>query len=617
LTTSFPQLIVIAGPARGRSLSVEGNVSIGRDELNALPILDPALSRHHCVIERDASGLVLKDLASKNGVFVNELPITERVLADGDQIRIGDSALVVVIPGPTAPTPNAVDRVALDDTPVPASSTVSIDAVGSRYLNSDQIARRGETRAAADLKVLVRFSQALQGATTADSLYGLLLSHALEAAPADGGVILAVPSGDDALSVAAVKSSGRPVTINRAIAARAIAERVAVSVSGVPAPCVPLLGREDVPSVLCLTRSTGAAPFSDDDLQLLAAIGSIGGLAFARVRHVEWLNAENERLRQDAAIEHNLVGESGAMQRVFQFIARVAPTDATVLLRGESGTGKELIAHALHANSPRARGPFVAINCAALPDALLESELFGHERGAFTGAVSQQRGRLEMADRGTLFLDEIGELAPPLQAKLLRVLQDQIVERVGARRGIKIDVRVIAATNRDLEQAMAAGAFRKDLYYRLNVVALAVPPLRERREDLPLLASYFLRKHAAGCKRAVRGIRADARTLLAGYDWPGNVRELSNAIERAVVLGSSDVILPEDLPEAMLESAFIGPSDQSFHARMTATKRAVILDALEQNGGNVAGAARLLDLQVTYLHRLIKNLGLRFETRHG
>ncbi len=354
-----------------------------------------------------------------------------------------------------------------------------------------------------------------------------------------------------------------------------------------------------------------AARFTEDDLRLLAAIGSIGGLALQRLQHLDWLSEENARLRQDVAIEHSLVGESAAMQTVYRFIARAAPTDATVLLSGESGTGKELVAHALHTNSRRAHGPFVAINCAALPDALLESELFGHERGAFTGAIAQQRGRLEMADRGTVFLDEIGELAPPLQAKLLRVLEDQVVERIGARRGIKIDVRVIAATNCNLEEAIAQGTFRRDLYYRLNVVALVIPPLRERRDDLPLLAAYFVRRHAARCQRAVKGISPAARALLTRYDWPGNVRELSNAIERAVVLGSSDVIVPDDLPEGIHEFACDTDAPTGYHAQVAANKREIIREALERSGGNVARTARALDLQPTYLHRLIRNLGLR------
>lgn len=234
------------------------------------------------------------------------------------------------------------------------------------------------------------------------------------------------------------------------------------------------------------------------------------------------------------------------MQRVYHFIGKVAPTDATVLINGESGTGKELAARAIHRNSKRAQKAFVAVNCAALTESLLESELFGHERGAFTGAIAQKKGRLEIASGGTVFLDEIGELTPALQVKLLRVLQEREFERVGGTVTIKADVRVIAATNKNLEDAMATNQFRHDLFYRLNVVSLEMPPLRARREDILLLASYFVEKYATMCNRKLKGISPDARTSLLGYEWPGNVRELENTIERAVVLGTTEFILTED-----------------------------------------------------------------------
>ena len=221
-----------------------------------------------------------------------------------------------------------------------------------------------------------------------------------------------------------------------------------------------------------------------------------------------------------------------------------------MLIGGESGTGKELVARAIHRNSPRANKPFVAINCAAIPEGLLESELFGHEKGAFTGASAQKKGRLEMADGGVVFLDEIGELAPALQVKLLRVLQEREFERVGGSRPISVDIRLIAATNKDLEAAVKARTFREDLYYRLNVVSLECPPLRDRREDIPVLAEYFVAKFAAKCKVKAKRISPEAMAGLVNYDWPGNVRELENAIERALVLGVSEMIEPEDLPES-------------------------------------------------------------------
>ena len=611
-TGSGPLLIVIAGAARGRSVRLDGTTTIGRDERNDLPIPDPALSRQHCIIERHGERVILKDMASKNGVFVNGCPISERTLADGDQVRIGDSAFVVLMLGNAPPADPVDSGVTMIESQPPTSTTIAMEGARRRYFAPTVDVTT--PRATQDLALLFRLSDALQTVTAADALYEVLLRHALEAADARGASILINAPDDDSLSVVMSKSvASEPVTVCRSVAERAIAERSAVSADDTPLLCVPLLGSDTSRGALCLNDPRNATRFTEDDLRLLAAIGSIGGLALQRLQHLDWLSGENARLRQDVAIEHSLVGESAAMQGVYRFIGRAAPTDATVLLHGESGTGKELVAHAIHTNSRRANGPFIAINCAALPDALLESELFGHERGAFTGAVAQQRGRLEMADRGTVFLDEIGELAPPLQAKLLRVLQDQIVERIGARRGIKIDARVIAATNCNLEQAISQGTFRKDLYYRLNVVTLTIPPLRERREDVPLLAAYFVRRHAAKCQRTVKGIAPAARALLSRYDWPGNVRELSNAIERAVVLGSSDVIMPDDLPEGVHEVGCDGAEPTGYHARVAATKREIIRDTLERNGGNVAKTARALDLQPTYLHRLIRNLGLRDE----
>src|SRR5712692_8833962 len=253
-------------------------------------------------------------------------------------------------------------------------------------------------------------------------------------------------------------------------------------------------------------------------------------------------------------VVHGMVGASAPMRRVHEFIAKAAPVDATVLIHGESGTGKELVARAIHRNSTRAGGPLVTVNCAAIPEHLLESELFGHVRGAFSGAVADKKGKFELAHGGTLFLDEVGELPIALQAKMLRALQEREFERVGGTRSTRVDIRVVAATNADLRVAVDSGAFRQDLYYRLNVVALRIPALRERREDIAPLTEHFLAGFSANLGRKPPAVSPEARTCLVSYDWPGNVRELQNAIERAVVLGSSAVIQPSDLPKAITEA---------------------------------------------------------------
>jgi transcriptional regulator with GAF, ATPase, and Fis domain len=350
--------------------------------------------------------------------------------------------------------------------------------------------------------------------------------------------------------------------------------------------------------------------FDEGHLQLLTAIGSMAALCFQNALHLCWLQGENTRLRAEIISEHNMVGESAKIREVLRIVGKAAPSGATILIRGESGTGKELVARAVHTHSSRAEKPFVAINCATLSEALLESDLFGHEKGAFTGAIALKRGKIELAEGGTLFLDEIGELAPLLQAKLLRVLQEREYERVGGTKTLKTDIRLIAATNRDLEAAVRESSFRQDLYYRLNVVTIPLPALRERREDIGLLASYFAAKYAAKTQRRIAGISPEARLHLNAYEWPGNVRELENAMERAVVLGSSELILPEDLPENILEAETFGGTGNpaGYHEGVKMAKTTLILNAIEQAGGSHAEAARLLGLHPTYLSRLIRNL---------
>src|ERR1700678_2377449 len=315
-----------------------------------------------------------------------------------------------------------------------------------------------------------------------------------------------------------------------------------------------------------------------------------------------------------AALEESsgIIGERRGLRRILDSVRTVAPTDTAVLITGETGTGKELIARAIHQHSLRSRGPFLKINCAAIPEGLLESELFGHEKGAFTGAAAQKKGRLEIANGGVVFLDEIGELAPALQVKLLRVLQEREFERVGGMRPISVDIRLIAATNQDLAQAVKNGTFRKDLFYRLNVLSLVMPPLRERREDIPVLADYFVTKYIKKLNTKTKRISPEAKARLANYDWPGNVRELENAIESALVLSVSELIQPEDLPESILEKEVASTSEgANYHHQVRELKKQLILDALEETKLNYTEAAQILGVHVNYLHRLIRNLDLK------
>lgn len=336
-------------------------------------------------------------------------------------------------------------------------------------------------------------------------------------------------------------------------------------------------------------------PFNIDEVKLL----------IKRAMQVQTLTEEVKVLREELYSNYRLdklLTNSPKMQELYRIIGKVASTSATVLLSGESGTGKELIANTIHYNSLRSHGPLVKVNCGALPESLLESELFGHEKGAFTGAAARKLGRFELANKGTIFLDEIGEVSQSLQVKLLRVLQEREFERVGGTELVKADIRIIAATNRNLEDMVAKGTFREDLYYRLNVVSIHVPPLRERREDIPLLADYFLHKYAQENNRTMSMFDLETCSLLADYNWPGNVRELANVVERAVIMSTGCVIFPEDLPQALSRQQIVAmeaSSDytgQSLKEIIKQVERNVIKQALAHNNGNKVKTAKDLGM---------------------
>ena len=385
--------------------------------------------------------------------------------------------------------------------------------------------------------------------------------------------------------------------------------------------CVPLRFRDEVIGALEALNPSAPGGFTQDDLELLDAFAGIVATAIDRSRAWQRLNDAHAVLRESEEDRHGFVlGRSPAMEQVVDTAKAAAATRSTVLLLGESGVGKEIAARAIHRWSPRADGPFVAVNCVALSPQLLESELFGHEKGAFTGAIAQRRGKFELAHGGTIFLDEIGDLAPDLQAKLLRVLQEREIQRVGGVKDIRVDVRVIAATNRDLARAMSESRFREDLFYRLNVVTLTIPPLRERREDIPVLVDSFLRRYARETGRPGLRITDGAVASLRARDWRGNVRELQNAIERAVVLSESDVLAEADFEAAGASAPAPAPGggaaddgiDEALPlaAAVDAFKAERIRQALAKSGGNHTRAAKLLGLRHSSLSRLMKSLGL-------
>jgi Nif-specific regulatory protein len=624
LAHTEPRLVAVTGFMSGEVFPLTGSeVTFGRDAGNTICFADPALSRRHCAFRPDERGWAVHDLESSNGTFVNGVQITTHALTEGDRVSIGGSVLLFVSAA-TRPSPN-VDLVDADI--IAQTTRLPIDE--AVYLKRAPAAP-GASRTEHGLRALLTISTVINSLRSEDELHSELLTLLRDLVPVDGAAII-LPRADGELQVVEGGGASRsPVQVSRHIVRRVLSERVGVlsrdaAVSRSLAVdalafahvgsllCVPMAVRQTSLGAIYLVSPERAA-FDDEHLQLVTAVARIAAIAMENVRHVAALERETERLHADLAVGHNIVGESAPMQRVYERLARVARADTTVLITGETGTGKELAARAIHLNSVRSRRPFVAINCAALAETLLESELFGHERGAFTGAVAQKKGRIELADGGTLFLDEVGELAPTLQGKLLRVLQERELERVGGTRPIKVDIRVISATNRTLADEVRAGRFREDLYFRLNVVTLEMPPLRERRSDIAPLARHFLNRFAPKAGRRLSGLSQAALTYMTAYEWPGNVRELENAIERAAVLGSTEEILPEDLPDAIVEAsvARVEAADEgSFHAAVMETKKAAIVQAFRAAGNSYTEAARLLGVHPNYLHRLVRNLGLK------
>jgi transcriptional regulator with GAF, ATPase, and Fis domain len=593
-------LVGTDGPSRGRLILLGlAEVSVGRNENNSVALDDISASKYHCVIRPSGERFQLCDLHSRNGTFVNGKPVTEWLLEDEDEIRVGES----------------VFRFRLD-TPED-SGTITLRSGDSIYLHPERLQETlpPSDRTARGMHVLLRISQALQGAQTVEALERQLLELLLEAIPAErGSIFLDAAEKGFAIARGGVVCEAPVLPPDLWHAVRERHESALQRHDSRQLIAAPLVCFEHVEGLLCLEGRPLVALFDDGHLQLVSAVGAIAGLAIRNLLRVEDLRSEKRRLEEEIRIQNNMVGSSEPMRDIHRFIARVAPTDSTVLIQGESGTGKELVARAIHENSRRASQLFVAINCAALTEGLLESELFGHERGAFTSAVAMKKGKFEIADRGTLFLDEIGELAPAMQAKLLRVLQQHEFERVGGTRPIRVDVRILAATNRDLEAAVRSNTFRQDLFFRLNVIGITVPPLREHRADIPLLAAHFAKRFSEKLKRPPMRISDKARAALMKYDWPGNIRELENAIERGVVLAASDSILPEDLPEAVVEPEAAAPSGAgagSYQEAVTQAKQRIVREALERAGGVITEAAKLLDVHPNYLHRLLNNLQLR------
>lgn len=581
-------LTVIGGPLRGAAFPIEQTLTIGRSRQNNITLDDRLVSRRHCRLELRADGVWLVDLESENGTHRNGEAVKEALLVPGDELRVGQSVFVC----------EGVARTAVVS--APADSTMILKVDDSPYLKADSVLEPSP-RVLSDVKVLLGIGTALPAAMGLEDVRRTLLEKVSQALPARR--VYLILDGEEI-----------PETVDSA--GRALVEQVRTQQVGILTEldgkllAAPLIAFRKSVGVLYIEGVDGLRP---GHLDLLTGIAGIAAPAVESALRLGLLEQEKSELERELHVAHDMVGSSEALANVLKAISRAAPTDATVLILGESGTGKELAARALHRNSGRAGRRFVAINCAAIPESLIEAELFGHERGAFTGAAQLRRGRVEDAAGGTLFLDEIGELALSVQAKLLRFLQEREFQRVGGNRPIAVDVRVVAASNRDLETMVRIGLFRQDLFYRLHVISIYMPPLRERVSDIPLLADYFVQKHRHACSRRVSGVSRAAMRCLKEYAWPGNIRELENAIQRAMVMGEGPEIVSDDLPESIVESVLDAGSEEAgvYHDEVRKAKQRIVQLALEQGKGNISEAARRLGLHPNNLHRMMKSLGVK------
>lgn len=636
--------------------------TIGRAPTNRIVLDDEVCSRNHCEIFYSDATWVIRDLGSRNGTLVQGLPITQdHELQEGDVIEIGDSEAIFtfdVARFSSRPTSSG-EIEALESATIGVGQQSSWEEFNvpeiiqkkkhTRFHTPPPSSQIDRDRTSRELGRLYRLALDMGNAQSEKELSQIVLNGLFEGTSADIGAILYFdpsknePRKTENLKVIAFQSVDempyqRPSEFlsqmvfdeGEAILAHNIADDSKLStrdslgkIHAQSVICAPLRNKLGVAGLIHLYSTNPDNPLDSDDLEFTLALADQLAISFQNLNEkmklsdgLARMEGENKALREQLELESELVGNSPSMIAMKEQILRIAPTDASVLIRGESGVGKELVARAIHFNSQRKKQPFVCMNCAALSEGLLESELFGHEKGAFTGATSQKPGKFEQAHRGTLFLDEVGEMSLSVQAKFLRVLEGHSFERVGGSTSIDVDVRVVAATNRDMEKAVAKGTFRQDLYFRLHVVEISVDPLRVRADDILLLANYFLNRFVTKTGRPIRGFTQEASDLLESYHWPGNVRELQNTIERAFILCTSDVVDASDIqlsavgmesdPKCVLPTAKVGFREVSLEV----IEQEHILSVLDNTNWNKSRSAQILGIERSTLDRKLKRYGI-------
>ena len=618
------KLIVQSGVNKGTIYELSGEpVTVGRDHESDIHLPDEKVSRSHARIAHEDGRWTLSDLESRNGTFVSRSRIERHLLAALDEIDFGNVRVLFVADDELAELPP-------EDTGW-VRPTIAETVVGERIelLSRGRIAhgreRLEDTNEA--LITLFRYSNAAAEAKSLPELFQTLCRSVDEAINPDRVVpILVDPQTQEhkpwMRRGSTFERKLAEIPVSRSIIDFALSKRLSV-LSHAPAQderfrnspsiqlnriatamCVPLRSGDELLGAIYTDRLGEAAPFTRTDLELLSALAMPTMVAVSNIRSAEALHRERQVLEREVRGRYQIIGESAAIQALFEFIGQAAPLDSGVLLIGESGTGKELVARAIHYSGPRAKGPFEAVNCAALTESLLESELFGHVKGAFTGAHEDRPGRFELAHHGTLFLDEIAEMPLASQSKLLRVLESGEFRRVGDVRDHTSAARIVAATNQDIQKLVADGEFRQDLFFRLNILTCRLPPLREHLVDLELLCGHFLALFSRKCGKAPISISDAALERLRQYSWPGNVRELRNVLERVVVLTKRPAIEPQDLPSDLDAGPPQSPSDP--RAPLHEVERAHIERVLRYTEGNKKEAATILGIDRSTLYAKIK-----------
>ena len=626
-------LVQINGDTPGTSVKLDPDappVTIGRDPAREIPVDDQQCSRLHCRVWFDGTSWRVEDCHSRNGTFVNSRRIETATLRPGDAIHIGERLLVFIQQG--EPVSGAGWQPALLESTTFVARVPSAD---QKEAVVGQLKGKSNPDSVRNAAILCRLAGELHEQDSIEAMLKIVCEELQTGTRADAIVVWLTGSdgrlrryGADADRSQQTPSPLASLVMHQQEALLveqstpscergAATESTVVGEQPTSAICVPIPHRSGCRGAIECLMNSPAEPLTPSNLELCIAVARQAGLALENLEYRERLERANVQIRSELAGRHRIIGESEPIRRLLDMVARVSATESTVLLAGESGSGKELVARMIHDSSPRASGPYVAINCAAFHEALLESELFGHEKGAFTGAARQHLGQFERAHRGTIFLDEVGELSLNCQAKLLRILEGHPFERVGGTQRIEVDARIVAATHRNLSDLIRSGRFREDLFFRLRVIELSIPPLRERGEDVLLLASHFLEHYRQKLGAGPLRFSPAASETLRSHNWPGNIRELKNAIERAIVLGTREEIHPDDLGlrervAAMGTPASVELAKPSAPATLIDAELRHIQTVLQQSGGNKTEACRLLGIGRGTLYKKIKEIEDRF-----